>query len=373
MPSINVYESPTVSDGGVNIASKLFPWQRISRVLSGQIFGDGVSGSATVSSDPNTRLAVTGTITETHVHGTTGSFSAGDLVMIHQSRGTGVGQWEINKIVSDNGDGTYTLTNALTYTYVTYAQMIKIPRYTTATISAHSPTAWNGSIGGIEIICANTSATVSGALSANALGYRGGVAGLDSGDFGTTGGESGAGYPGTVATGAGLGVGSNGSAGGYGTDGGDWDANQGGHAHGSADLIEIDFGGGGTGSCANPEANAGAGGASGGVLILISKSITLSAGLTSNGGDGVYGVDRGGAGGSGGAILLICNIASIGTYITATGGEPALASNPAHGGVGRIAIHHSGTITGTSSPTYKDILDNSLVESLSGGGIFMSY
>ena len=39
-------------------------WQKISRVLSSD-FGDGASGSATISSDPNTRATFTGTATST--------------------------------------------------------------------------------------------------------------------------------------------------------------------------------------------------------------------------------------------------------------------------------------------------------------------
>ena len=102
-------------------------WQKISRVLASD-FGDGASGSATISSDPNTRATITGTATQTT--GTAGStaFANGDLVMLHQTRGTGAGQWEINRVASGGGTTSLTFSKALQYTYGPDAQIIKIPR-----------------------------------------------------------------------------------------------------------------------------------------------------------------------------------------------------------------------------------------------------
>lgn len=44
----------------------------------------------------------------------------GDIVLIHQTRGNGAGQWELNKAAEDfTGSGTFTLQEPLQYTYVT--------------------------------------------------------------------------------------------------------------------------------------------------------------------------------------------------------------------------------------------------------------
>lgn len=59
-----------------------------------------------------------------------------------------------------------------------------------------------------------------------------------------------------------------------------------------------------------------------------------------------------------------------------TSGESGNATSDSHGGNGsngRIAVHHSGTVTGSSSsPAFTDVSDPSLIES-SGGGGFMQH
>src|SRR3990167_5015106 len=152
-------------------------WQRFDRagLFGGQPWGTGVTGSATISADPNTRATVTGTATQTTSTIGSAILSNGDAVILHQTQGTGVGQWETNVVSSGGGTTSITWRVALKYTYGTGAQVIKVPQYTTATVKSHSVTAWNGTTGGVEVVCGKTSITVSGALSGASLGYRGGA------------------------------------------------------------------------------------------------------------------------------------------------------------------------------------------------------
>ena len=75
----------------------------------------------------------------------------------------------------------------------------------------------------------------------------------------------------------------------------------------------------------------------------------------------------GGGGGAGGSCLIACQVATLGTnVITATAGTGGASGgaggNGGNGSVGRIAIHHSGTVTGTTNPTFTDVSDGSLTE-----------
>lgn len=90
-------------------------------------------------------------------------------------------------------------------------------------------------------------------------------------------------------------------------------------------------------------------------MIVFAKDIQAS---------GVASFDGGAAGGSyagggaGGAILLACQTATLGTNkFTATGGSGG-ASGGGAGAVGRISIHHSGSVSGTTNPTYDDTSDS---------------
>ena len=351
--------------------------QKISRVLTGKPFGDGKDGVGTVSAFPNTIHTYTGTAASTSGTAGSTSFANGDLVLCHQTQGTGVGQWEINMVASGGGTTSLVMQEANKYTYVIGAQIIKVPRYTTATVSAHSSTAWNGSYGGVEVIVARKSITVSGALSVNGKGFRGattegsgdhGYYGEGSTDLWNTKGYS----SGTNSGGGGYLFNSNNCQGGGGGGNGTAGTVRPGYAQGIANLTSIIPGGGG-GSGTKSANTAGHGGDAGGVIILISNSITLSAAVTANGNAGQdsspTGTDLQGAGGggAGGDILCICGTASLTTYITATGGAKGTGSGNESlyagiGGTGRIAVHHSDTVTGTTSPTFSNTEDSSLIE-----------
>ena len=387
--------------------SVLNNWQKLQYIV-GSPFGTGASGSATISSDPNTRATITGTATQ--FTSTLGSaiLTNGDVVMLHQTQGTGAGQWEFKRVASGGGTTSITWTTALNYSYTTGAQCIKVPQYTTATVSAHSVTAWNGTTGGIEVILAKTSITVSGVLSVSGAtgasgnpaartsggGFRGGASGTiatpsqgqqgegTGGGLAATTAKSGSAPGGTYTNDANAGGGGTGGShaaagtsgsgpGGYYTPGTQGDT------VGSTDLTTIEMGAGGGGGArgSNASGSMGGGGSGAGIVILISKSITLSAGVTANGGNS-GGVDKAGGGaGAGGSILVVCNTASLGSSVaTATGGtgggSPGDGAQVGGGGsVGRIAVHHSGTVTGTTSPTFTDVTDTTLNEI---GGLLFS-
>ena len=77
-----------------------------------------------------------------------------------------------------------------------------------------------------------------------------------------------------------------------------------------------------------------------------------------------------GGGGAGGSVLVVCATATLNTTkITAAAGSGGVGGevNGSNGGAGIIAVHHSGTVTGTTSPTFTDTTDTSLVEVASSG------
>lgn len=384
-------------------------WQRIDRVLSGKPFGDGADGNATISSDPNIRATITGTAGQnTGTAGST-SFANGDVVLLHQTQGANAGKWEINRVSSGGGTTSLTFKKPLQYTYGTGAQIIKVPMYDVVSVNTHAITNWNGSIGGVEIIVGKTSISVNGVITANGGNGGNGIAGgMSTGGTGAgfAGGNgqsgingyqafSGAGTTGAQAQqftprGNGGGGGRNsssatsGGGGGNvitGTNGsGSGNPGQGGTGIGSADLTTLVLGGGGGGGSKDSSTEgAGAGGAGGGIVILISEAITTTSGITANGGSGGSGTGGGprpgGGGGAGGSILFICSTATLGSNVnTATGG--AGGGGTATGGagaVGAIAVHHSGTVTGTTNPTFTDVFDPTLKEKLGGGAFLLNF
>ena len=365
-------------------------WQKVSRVLGGD-WGDAKDGSATISSDPNVRTTITGTAGQTTATAGATTISNGDLVVLHQTQGTGAGQWEFNLVVSGGGSTSLVFAVPNHYTFATGAQIIKVPRYLAATISAHTTTAWNGSVGGIEVILAKTSITVSGALNGNGGngakgigsiaggtggGFRGGAAKSNgsghaySGDGSVGNTLSQSAYNGNGGGGGRLnqnggGGGGNATAGGNGQNVNGGTFGVGGTAVGSTDLLTIFPGGGGGGGCKDSVKSVSSGASGGAIFILISKSITLSAGVTVNGGSAIDCADGEGAcggGGAGGSVLGVCDTATLGTnQITATaGGTSTTGADGGAGSVGRIAVHHSGTVTGTTNPTFVDVDDTSL-------------
>ena len=374
-------------------------FQRLDRVLNGQPFGNGADGAYSSATIPTlTKDSCSGTATSTTLTTTSATFANGDILILHQTRGTGVGQWEINKVASGGGTTSLTLQVALNYTYTdsgaSQAQAVKILQYTNATVQAGTWTvpSWNGNIGGIcpiaikNVLTITGGVTVAGSNGAEGLspatttggGFYGGYGrgdnppGANQGQQGegTAGGlvattaasanAGGGGYNSSTGWGAGgsgghAGAGSAGAADGSGTGG-----SAGGAGSDSADLVLMHFGGGGGGASQNAQGTVGAGGSGAGIVLFFAKSIVISGTISANGGLGGYqGHGQKGGDGAGGSILLVCGTATLGSnLITATGG-----------GIGRIAVHHSGAVTGTTSPSFTDVTDASLIES--GGMLLM--
>ncbi len=355
-------------------------WQKIDRVLTGLPFGDGSAGNTTISADPNTRATGSGTAALTALTLGTAILSNGDVFVIIQTTGTGNYQWEINKVASGGGTTSITCSQALQYTYGTGAQVIKFSLYDAVTLGSFTIPTWGGSTGGIAVICGKTSIGGTGTITGNGKGYRGGAK-RDNNDGPANQGEGGpgAGTTSTAANGNGGGGGNQaaGGGGGHGAAGGNGGnavltGGTGGAASGAADMTTLSLGGGGGGSAHGGGGSNNANGSpGGGALILISKSIDISGITVVNlyGTDGGAGTSRGSGGGGGGAGLLVCQTATLGTNkIVATGGAGGTGgdanANGGAGGTGRIAVHHSGTVTGTTNPTFNDTTDSSLVESI---------
>ena len=376
--------------------ANLSQWQKITRVLPGLPFGDGKDGAYSSATIPTlVYKSCTGTAASTTLTAsTTSPFEVGDILLLHQSRGTGVGQWEINRVTAV-GSGSYTLQVALKYTYVSPAQAIKIPRYTDVTCSGTwTVSDWNGSIGAISVLaCKNFTndgtlvlSGITGSTDGTATGR--GYAGAPSTNVKNTAGKKG---EGTVGAGGGTGTTPNGSGGGGGglqgyegaggagnaSAGGAGTGGSGGLASGSADLTSITFGGGGGGGGTRNDGSApyigGGGGVGGGILFIFAKNIIKAGSTTLNGGKGgSFNYGGHGGGGAGGSALFVCQTATFGSdTVTATGGIAGGigASLSGAGSVGRIAVHHSGPITGTTNPTFTDQTDTSLTENASFGSM----
>lgn len=368
-------------------------------------YGNGSDGAYAPSTGTDAPIdsACTGTSGATSLTATNASFAAGQLILIHQTQGTGAGQWELNKISSYSA-GTITTSYALTNTYASGAQVLVMPQYSSGSIGGGvtiTGKAWNGTVGGIFAKLVN--GTFNGTGTINISGGDGAVAN-DNAAGGTSGGFRGGqgeasgtqAWSGESATGTSLqqssangmgggggdgpggGGGNQGAAGGGGgyanagtageVAGGGGTAGAGGGTGGSASLVTMVFGGAGGGGGNNvDEANGvGGGGAGGGIIFIIAKTIDLS-GMTivkADGGNGGNGFRVGGKG-AGGSILLKGQTITLGTgKVTAiTPTTSGTASSD-----GRIHADYLSSVTGTTSPTIDSRLDTSLADV---GGSFL--
>jgi len=371
-------------------------WQRLDRFFYGLPFGNGSDGDTTISSNPNTRTTCTGTADSPNLTVGSTAFSNGDFVLLHQTReGTSPGKWEINQVASGGGTTSLVMTKDLTYTYASGAQIIGFSLYNNVTIGSHTITSWNGSIGGIEVICARVGITVSGTVTgtgsngANAVSSGGGATGA--GFYGANGvGKQGEGTGGARDThtntangsgggggksdggnnaGAGGGAGAganNGTPGNY-QPGGSTAPGAGGGAVGSTDGIKFSIGGGG--GSGEGSVNSGAGGSGASTLVLISRSITVTGAINLRGGKGGEPQDpltgghvNWGGGGGGGVCLMICQTPILGSSLINVTKQDTNAGTYSQGGNGNVIIQYSDSISGSSSPSYNANYDPTLIE-----------
>lgn len=362
-------------------------------------FGDGSDGDLVVSSntiDTPIDSSCSGTEGATTLTATNSNFTAGQVILIHQSRGTGAaGNWELNKIASYAG-GIITLKHPLCHTYsdsnngANQAQVLVLKQYNSVAISlgaAFTAKAWNGQTGGIIALLSKGAVNVGGIINASGTngvtatnttsyttggGFFGGLVHRSEVNLSTGEGVVGAplinqswnpsfvyGNAGTIGAGSGCG-------GGNGTPG--ERASQtsipfGGASltAGNQELTQIVFGGGGGGSGGNKGQSSGAGGSGGGIVMIFSSQIVVNGEINLSGGNGGNGftdnwADKpmgAGGGGAGGSLLLKCETAVLGNQlISATGGIKGVNINRAGGGggAGRIHIDYSKNISGVTNP-----------------------
>lgn len=338
---------------------------RRSRIeLVGTGSGTGADGSLTVSTSVKTDGTKTGVSTTSNaaqavvsVTATTG-FANGNEVLIIQMTGTGAGNYETKKI-SSIGAGTLTMTANLTNTYTndasSKAQVIKVPNYTTVTVSSGgtiTADAWNGTTGGVVFFRATGTVNIQsgGTITVANLGGAAGSAGTGGGgSAGGAGGAGGSGCPscpcsgGAGVAGATAAAGTAGTSGGAGGGAGGGAISTGGTNGSAAALTTMFLGGGGGGGSGGTGAQGGTGGTgTNGCGSGISGTICNVGAAGGAGGTGASGGSggSGGAGGGGGGILFIKA-----DTITVTGTISANASNGVAGtsGAGAPGGGASGT------------------------------
>jgi len=341
--------------------------------------GSGRDGVVNLNTYTPVNVSCSGTLGSTSLSAT-GSFSAGDRLFIIQSRGTGVGSYEDNQVLS-YVTGTITLVHPLENNYTdsgnSQAQVIVVKEASSVTGSFTVP-AWDGDKGGLFVMAC--SGTFAGTVNADGKGYRGGRSGANP-DVDNQDGEQGEGTAGSQSrsssangNGGGGGTerstneqGNGGGGGGHagsGTDGakyissGGGLAGSGGSSVGSADLSSgLFFGGGGGGGgfgdfAPSPTGN-GNGGNGGGIIVIYTNELSSSAQLTASGNQGQSGNgDQGaGGGGAGGTIFIKAKSADIGTIFSlGTSAAGGTSGGGGNGSAGRIRVEAC-SITGTTSPT----------------------
>ena len=350
--------------------------------LQEERFGDGSDGDYAPSTGTDAPIdsSCSGTAATTSLTATNVNFAANQIILIHQSRGTGVGQWELNVIQSYTA-GTITTKYNLAYTYTdsgaSQAQVLVFKQYSSVLIDTGvtlTGKGWNGDVGGIPGWMCNGTTTITGSINGNALGFR---------NYGTQGGENNGGIQGegtvgtggmtNVANGNGGGGGEHspgggsctgGGGGGHGVvgsnsgDTGEITEGIGGEAAGAANLSTIVFGGQGGGG-GRHTGTAGEGGYGGAIIAIFTEDIAITGTITSNANNGstATGNDAGGGGGgAGGSVLIKCDTATLGTNLitvaAGTHGEGYAGGQPGgDGAVGRIHLSYLTSYTGTTTPT----------------------
>lgn len=324
------------------------------------------------------------------------NFAIGDAIIIHQSRGTGGGNKQKNRI-EGKSTNQLTLSIPLDYGYGDdagnrQAQIVRCPEYSSVKINnaaSITPTAFNGDIGGIIAYSCNGKTVVDGFFNLKGKGYRGGVGAQDDGgrvpsfkgesaagpsvSIGAMDGDnspngSGGGGGDSISdNGQGGGGGGHAAAGGNGTaPAGSGNGGTGGSISGDSSFTLAHFGAGGGGGGIDDSTYGGQGGDGGGLLFADSYEFVInnSTGYidldatngTSHGDSG-----GGGGGGSGGGAFVRTVKGDIGTDriysrggLGAPGGTAfALGGDGGNGSKGRVRVEAC-ILTGSLGTTYAD-------------------
>lgn len=378
-------------------------------VLPGRPFGRGTVQS-TISSDPNTRTYAT----SSGANITLGSaiLSNGDLAVIHQSYGaSGISDpnWEPFVVSSGGGTTSIVAESALSRTYSSGAQVLKVPEYLDLTVNSafggHSygatvASSTRNAYGGINVIAVRNKLTLNAVINQN--GYQGYISNSDRGGIdewthfkwwydnapsgghigganstdasqSAVGGNSLYGYNGTEsrtpiwnggagATNAGCGSGGGNAA--AGSNGTDSNSGSGGALAGNTSLTSIHFGGGGGGTAGSSSGGGiWTGGSGGGIWIIYAREVAFgpSGGIQVNGGLSYGNNGHAGGSGAGGSVLINCERGDFGTnLITATPG--ATNNHGGSGSNGRIRLNYGMTLSGTTNPSASVVQDTKLIE-----------
>jgi uncharacterized repeat protein (TIGR01451 family) len=167
-----------------------------------QIGKDGAftatAANTTVNTYTTLTAGATAGATTISVASATG-ITVGDVLLVYQAQGATIstanantygavsalgnaGRYEYVSVASVVGTtitlGTVCDTTPLRFSYSSGAQVVRVPQYSSLTVNAGAsivPQAWNGSTGGIVAAIVDGTATVSGSINANGLGFRGGA------------------------------------------------------------------------------------------------------------------------------------------------------------------------------------------------------
>ncbi len=322
------------------------------------MFGDGSDGAITFSSNAQFNPPVDAVVDLGSSAGSTltvsslsGVFLPGHKILIHQTRGSGAGAWELNSVQS-YALGNLATSAPLANTYASSpgadrAQVLVVPQYSNVTVDLGvtvTAKPWDGTVGGILAVLANGTVTVSGTIDVSGAsvatngiggvgrGFRGGNAIHDQhpayqgeGTGGAGGGGVGDPQPGANGNGgggadaataqgsSGGGGGGNGAVGGVGI--GSGSPGLGGNTAGNPVLTVMAFGGGGGGASRDESPlTAGGGGAGGGIALVVAANLVATGSFNGNGGN----ASGNSGGGAGGSILMRVDAATLGTALVLT-------------------------------------------------------
>lgn len=320
--------------------------------------GNGQDGEVLITSD-TTLSPIDATCTATGgtktISATNSSFDSGQVILIHQTKGSNEGRREYNLIDSYTA-GTITTVFPLDYSYSSGAQVLVVPQISYLYVASGKflyPKAWDPGtgLGGILAYMINGAIDIRGYISMVGRGFLGGALAAPTSP----------GNPGEGLGGGGGGDNASGGGGSYGSStpasGGSNDSMpQDGYYSGDPTVAAFFLGtGGGAGSAGDSARTAGANGSA--ACLLNGEELIITGGILLDGANATSsasGYNRNGGGGAAGAFIYKGKTASGIDLITSAGGlggyNSGLGGNRGGNGArGPIRIEAC-QITGNTNP-----------------------